>query len=86
MSKVVTGFIQEAIDEHFKLIMILDMVSLASQMVSDASSNLQIGTVIDFPGGNSTVADKLFEAKKAIQDGADDLDYVCNYEAFKMAI
>jgi hypothetical protein len=25
-----------------------DMVSLASQMVSDASSNLQIGTVIDF--------------------------------------
>jgi deoxyribose-phosphate aldolase len=82
--KVVTGFIQEAIDEHFKLIMIRpDMVSLASQMVSDASSNLQIGTVIDFPGGNSTVADKLFEAKKAIQDGADDLDYVCNYEAFK---
>jgi hypothetical protein len=45
--KVVTGFIQEAIDEHFKLIMIRpDMVSLASQMVSDASSNLQIGTVI----------------------------------------
>jgi deoxyribose-phosphate aldolase len=33
---VVTGFIQ-AIDEHFKLIMIRpDMVSLASQMVSDA--------------------------------------------------
>jgi hypothetical protein len=40
-----------------------DMVSLASQMVSDASSNLQIG--IDFfSGGNSTVADKLFEAKR----------------------
>jgi deoxyribose-phosphate aldolase len=82
--KVVTGFIQEAIDEHFKLIMIRpDMVSLARQMVSDASSNLQIGTVIDFPTGNSTIADKLFEAKKAIQDGADDLDYVCNYQAFK---
>jgi deoxyribose-phosphate aldolase len=82
--KVVTGFIQEAIDEHFKLIMIRpDMVSLARQMVSDASSNLQIGTVIDFPTGNSTIVDKLFEAKKAIQDGADDLDYVCNYEAFK---
>jgi deoxyribose-phosphate aldolase len=43
--KVVTGFIQEAIDEHFKLIMIRPMVSLASQMVSDASSNLQIGTL-----------------------------------------
>jgi deoxyribose-phosphate aldolase len=35
--------------------MIPDMVSLAT----GASSNLQIGTVIDFPGGNSTVADKL---------------------------
>jgi deoxyribose-phosphate aldolase len=27
--------------------------------------------------------DKLVEAEKAIQDGADDLDFVCNYEAFK---
>jgi hypothetical protein len=30
-------------------------------MVSDASSNLQIGTVIDFRRRKSTVADKLFE-------------------------
>jgi deoxyribose-phosphate aldolase len=79
--KVVTGFIQEAIDEHFKLIMIRpDMVSLASQMVSDA--NLQIGTVIDFPGGNSTLLINYLRLKEAIQDGAN-LDYVCNYEAFK---
>ncbi|MEZ7505196.1 deoxyribose-phosphate aldolase [Flavobacterium sp. Arc2] len=82
--KVVKGFIQEAIDEQFKLIMIRpNMVSLAKQMVSDADSNLQIGTVIDFPEGRSAVADKLLEAENAIQDGADDLDFVCNYEAFK---
>jgi deoxyribose-phosphate aldolase len=37
-------------------------------------------------GGRSVVADKLVEAEKAIQDGADDLDFVCNYEAFKMTI
>jgi deoxyribose-phosphate aldolase len=61
-----------------------DMVSLASQMVSDASSNLQIG-IIDFPGGNSTV-DKLFEAKKAIQDGADDWIMFVITRRFKMAI
>jgi deoxyribose-phosphate aldolase len=59
------------------------MVSLASQMVSDASSNLQIGT-IDFQEEIQLLL--IFEGKKAIQDGADDLDYVCNYEAFKMAI
>ncbi|TDE06392.1 deoxyribose-phosphate aldolase [Flavobacterium hiemivividum] len=82
--KLVKGFVQEAIDEHFKLIMIRpDMVAIARKMVVDAGSNLQIGTVIGFPGGNSTIADKLFEAEKAIQDGADDLDFVCNYEAFK---
>jgi len=82
--KIVKSFIQEAIDEHFKLIMIRpNMVLLASQMVSDAGSNLQIGTVIDFPEGRSVIAGKLVEAEKAIQDGADDLDFVCNYEAFK---
>lgn len=82
--KIVKSFIQEAIDEDFKLIMIRpNMVLLANQMVSDAGSNLQIGTVIDFPEGRSVIADKLVEAEKAIQDGADDLDFVCNYEAFK---
>ncbi|NGY36282.1 deoxyribose-phosphate aldolase [Flavobacterium sp. XN-5] len=82
--KRVKGFVQEAIDEHFKLIMIRpDMVALAKQMVVDAGSNLQIGTVIGFPEGNSTIADKLLEAEKAIQNGVDDLDFVCNYEAFK---
>lgn len=82
--KIVKSFIQEAIDEDFKLIMIRpNMVLLASQMVSDAGSNLQIGTVIDFPEGRSVIADKLVEAEKAIQDGVDDLDFVCNYEAFK---
>jgi deoxyribose-phosphate aldolase len=82
--KVVKGFVQEAIDEHFKLVMIRpNMVSLARQMVTDAGSDLGIGTVVDFPEGKSAIDDKLVEAKKAIQDGADDLDFVCNYEAFK---
>jgi hypothetical protein len=47
---VVTGFIQEAIGTFQIDYDSPDMVSLASQMVSDASSNLQIGTIIDFPG------------------------------------
>ncbi|UQD55194.1 deoxyribose-phosphate aldolase [Flavobacterium sp. K5-23] len=81
---VVKGFIQEAIEERFKLIMIRpEMVSLAKAMVNNANSNLDIGTVIDFPNGISTIEDKLTEAKQAIADGADDLDFVCNYVAFK---
>jgi len=81
---VAKGFIQVAIDEGFKLIMIRpDMVSLAKKMITEANSTLQIGTVIDFPEGKSSLEEKLSEAIQAIHDGADDLDFVCNYEAFK---
>ena len=81
---VAKGFIQEAIEEHFKLIMIRpNMISLAKKMIMEANSIVQIGTVIDFPEGKSSLEDKLKEAAQAIQDGADDLDFVCNYEAFK---
>ncbi|WP_426095618.1 deoxyribose-phosphate aldolase [Flavobacterium sp. DSR2-3-3] len=81
---IVKEFIQEAIEEHFKLIMIRpNMVSLAKKMITESNSIVQIGTVIDFPEGKSSLEDKLKEADLAIQDGADDLDFVCNYEAFK---
>lgn len=83
-TKVVQGFIQEAIDEGFKLIMIRpDMVTIARKMISKANSMVTIGTVIGFHEGTYSLDDKLAEAKKAIEDGADDLDFVCNYEAFK---
>lgn len=82
--EIVKGFIQESIDEHFKLIMIRpEMVSLAKKMITEANSKVDIGTVIDFPEGNSSLVKKLEEANQAILDGADDLDFVCNYEAFK---
>jgi len=60
-----------------------NMVSLANKMITDANSPLQIGTVIDFPEGKGGLEAKLSEAFQAIQDGADDLDFVCNYETFK---
>jgi deoxyribose-phosphate aldolase len=36
--------------------------------------------------GKATLNKKLEEAQKAIENGADDLDFVCNYEVFKMVI
>ena len=81
---IVRQFVKEAIDENFKLVMIRpDKVALAKKMIAKAGSKVQIGTVIDFPEGKSSLELKLQEAKKAIADGADDLDFVCNYEAFK---
>lgn len=81
---VVKNTVQEAIDEKFKLIMIRpEQVVLAKEMILKANSVVQIGTVIDFPDGKSNFQDKLVEATLAISNGADELDFVCNYEAFK---
>ncbi len=81
---IVKGFIQEAIDEEFKLIMIRpEYVKMAKEMIEAAHSKLVIGTVISFPEGTNTLEDKLKEAVTAIDNGVDELDFVCNYEAFK---
>jgi deoxyribose-phosphate aldolase len=83
-SLVVKGFIQEAMDEGFKLIMIRpDKVAMAKKMIAEAYSKVLIGTVIAFPEGTASLAEKLEEAQKAIEEGADELDFVANYEAFK---
>ncbi|WP_281235334.1 deoxyribose-phosphate aldolase [Flavobacterium gelatinilyticum] len=83
-SLVVKNAIQEAIDEEFKLIMIRpEYVSLAKEMIVNANSALLVGTVIDFPEGTSSIETKIKEANEAVENGADDLDFVCNYEAFK---
>ena len=83
-TKIAESFIQEAIDEQFKLIMIRpEIVHMAKKMITEARSKVVIGTVIDFPEGKSAIEAKLIEAVQAIADGADELDFVCNYEAFK---
>ena len=83
-TKVVENFIHEAISEEFKLVMIRpDKVQLAKEMINKANSKVLIGTVIDFPEGNSSLDKKLEEAQEAINNQADELDFVINYEAFK---
>ncbi|MEN9336083.1 MAG: deoxyribose-phosphate aldolase [Bacteroidota bacterium] len=82
--KIVVDCIQEAIDESFKLIMIRpDCVQLARTMIDNANSKVAVGTVIGFHEGTATLEEKLAEANQAIQNGADELDFVCNYTAFK---
>ena len=83
-TEIVKNCIREAIDNNFKLIMIRpDKVTLAKKMIDEAHSKVTIGTVIDFPLGNGTLEEKLAEAKEAIENGVDDLDFVVDYEAFK---
>ncbi len=51
-------------------------------MIDEKGANVKVGTVIDFPGGTRPWKLKIAEAQKAINDGADELDFVVNYRAF----
>jgi deoxyribose-phosphate aldolase len=51
-------------------------VSLASKLLTD--SPVKVCTVIGFPLGANTVETKIAEARQAVQNGADELDYVLN--------
>lgn len=80
----VVDLINEAILYNYKLVMIrAKYISLAKKMLSESKATFLIGTVIDFPEGNSSKEIKLEEAKKAIALGADEIDFVVNYTAFK---
>ena len=76
--------IKEAIDAKFACIMIRsEFIAIAKELIEKSKSKLKIGTVVDFPFGNSTTEQKIIEAKSAIESGAYDIDYVCDYNAFK---
>lgn len=82
---LVQNFVQETIDEKFKLVMIRpDKVALAKKQIESQNSKVLIGTVIGFPEGTNTIEQKLIEAQQAITDGVDELDFVVNFEAFKL--
>lgn len=82
--KITQELVQQAIDQNYKLAMILPQyVAMARNMLYAAKSETLLGTVIDFPKGKSILDDKLMEAATSILDGADELDFVANYDAFR---
>lgn len=80
----VIDLVNESIVFNYKLIMIrANYIKMVKEMLSKGNSLVLIGTVIDFPEGNSSIKNKLKEAEKAIKLNADELDFVINYNAFK---
>ncbi|RLJ33977.1 deoxyribose-phosphate aldolase [Chryseobacterium sp. 7] len=74
---------QEAIDKGIFAVMIRpDYVSEVKKYIQEKNSNVAVGTVIGFHEGNYSIEEKLAEASKAIEDGADELDFVINYNAY----
>ncbi len=83
--KIVHNFVQEAIMENFKLVMLRpDNVAFAKKQIEKAQSKVCIGTVIGFPEGTFSIDGKINEAKRAIENGVDELDFVIDFEAFKL--
>lgn len=74
---------QEAIDNHLFAVMIRPRyVSEIREFINKKNSDVVLGTVIGFHEGNSSLDEKLKEASKAIEDGADELDFVIHYSEY----
>ena len=56
-------------------------IALSKKLLS--GSNVKVCTVIGFPLGQMTTESKVFEAKDAIEKGADEVDMVINVAALK---
>lgn len=81
--KQVQQLTHEAIDHHIFAVMIRpDYVAEVKRMIKEKHSEVVVGTVIGFHEGNSPMEEKLAEATKAIENGADELDFVINYRAY----
>ena len=82
--EIVVNAINEAIDAKFACIMIRpEFISIAKELIEISKSKLKVGTVVDFPFGTSSTEQKIIDGKLAIEMGAHDIDYVCDYNAFK---
>ena len=58
-------------------------VKLAKDYLREKGADVRVASVIGFPLGATPTEVKVFEAKRALEDGADELDMVINIGALK---
>ncbi|KQT16405.1 2-deoxyribose-5-phosphate aldolase [Chryseobacterium sp. Leaf404] len=74
---------KEAVDNGIFAVMIRPQyVSEIKKYLSETDSAVRVGTVIGFHEGTYLTEEKIAEADKAIEDGADELDFVINYSEY----
>lgn len=84
MRTQIQEFVKEAIRESYRAVMILpSYVPMARWLIDSAGSKVYLGTVISFPEGSDSLEEKLSQIKKSLKQGADELDVVMNYKAYK---
>lgn len=74
---------REAMDNHFAMVAINSSPVAYCKSILDGTG-VHVGAAISFPLGQTALETKLFETKKAIEDGADEIDYVLNIGELKM--
>ncbi|MDN5811157.1 MAG: deoxyribose-phosphate aldolase [Tetragenococcus koreensis] len=73
---------QEAREYGFKMVAINSApVTLCKKLLQE--SPVHVGAAIGFPLGQTTIEAKAFETKEAIENGADEIDYVINISKLK---
>lgn len=76
--------VREANAQGFFAVMVRpDYVRSVRMLLDSMNSPVRLGTVIDFPEGTNSVAEKISEAQGAIANGADELDFVIDFNAYK---
>lgn len=82
--EIVRELTKEAHENNLYAVMVRpDYVRSLRMLIDELNSTVKLGTVIDFPEGRNSVKEKLAEAQMAIANGADELDYVVDYVAYK---
>ena len=84
IESIIRSLVHEAVDNNFKLIMIRENhLNFVESLLRKMKSNLLIGTVVDFPLGDKSTYDKIKELNSILNYSVSDIDFVCDYNAFK---
>ena len=76
------AFCKESAKYHFAMVAINSApTAMCHEALKD--SDVHVGAAIGFPLGQTTIDVKCFETKKAIEEGADEIDYVINIGKLK---
>ena len=79
----ITQLCKEAIENDFASVCVNpSFIPLCSDLLK--GSSVKVCTVIGFPLGAMTTASKVFEAKNAVEVGADEVDMVINIGKLKL--
>ena len=73
---------QEAAEHHFAMVAV-NSAPVARCAALLNGTGVHVGAAIGFPLGQTTIAAKVFEVADAIENGADEIDYVINITELK---